>query len=210
MNEKTTRNNGWYWIIGIVIIIIGLSVWAYKNAHAPVPVVADSTELAGIQTGAAPWQPEWAHLKERLAQMGLPALTAEGTALHIHQHLDMLIDGQVVPVPSHIGIDPNDQFIATIHVHDTSGVIHVESPTVQTFTLGQFFDIWGLKFTNTCIGSDCVTDTKVLQLYVNGKLYEGDLRSFALDAHQELFLFYGAPDTLPKTIPSTYTFPEGY
>ena len=45
--------------------------------------------LPGLQTGRAPWDPGWAHLTGRLAAIGLPALTAEGTALHIHQHLDV-------------------------------------------------------------------------------------------------------------------------
>ncbi|MEO5646104.1 MAG: hypothetical protein ABIO57_03500 [Candidatus Paceibacterota bacterium] len=211
MNEKTTnKTSGWYIFTGIAIVIIGLIVWAYSNAHKAIAPVTDATQLPGIETGSAPWPAEFNHLKQRLSAIGLPALTAEGTALHIHQHLDMLIDGQVVPVPTHIGIDQADQFIATIHVHDTSGIVHVESPIVQTFTLGQFFDIWGLKFTTTSIGNYAVGNSKVLQLYVNGTLYQGDLREFVLAAHQELFLFYGTPDQLPKTIPATFAFPEGY
>jgi hypothetical protein len=208
MNNKKASN--WYVFTGIAVVIVGLAVWSYVNAHKPVPVVNGVAQLPGIEGGMAPWPAEFDHLKARLAAINLPALTAEGTALHIHQHLDIMVDGNVVPVPTHIGIDQDEQFIATIHVHDTSGVIHVESPTVQTFTLGQFFDIWGLKFSNTFIGDDTVGNGKVLQLYVNGQLYQGDLRDFALAAHQELFLFYGTPDTLPKTIPSTYAFPAGY
>jgi hypothetical protein len=30
-----------------------------------------------------------------------------------------------------------------LHTHDTSGIIHVESPTVRSFTLGEFVDLWG-------------------------------------------------------------------
>ncbi len=146
----------------------------------------------------------------RLATIGLPALTQEGTALHIHQHLDMLIDGKAVAVPSHIGIDQQDQFIASIHVHDDSGIIHVESPTMATFTLGQFFDIWGLKLTADCIGGYCSNATSLLKIYVNGQLYQGNPRDLALAAHQELFLFYGTPEQLPANIPSTFTFPKGY
>jgi hypothetical protein len=42
-----------------------------------------------------------------------------------------------------------------IHTHDTSGIVHIESPTVRPFTLGQFFDVWGVRFTSDCIGGDC-------------------------------------------------------
>jgi hypothetical protein len=68
---------------------------------------------------------------------------------HIHQHLDIYVDGRKVPVPALIGIDPAAGF-APLHVHDTSGVIHVESPTVRSYTLGEFFAVWGVR----CISCD--------------------------------------------------------
>ncbi|HEU4655301.1 MAG TPA: hypothetical protein VFS47_15035, partial [Steroidobacteraceae bacterium] len=36
-----------------------------------------------------------------------------------------------------------------LHTHDNSGILHVEAPEPATFTLGQFFDIWGQPLTNT-------------------------------------------------------------
>jgi hypothetical protein len=30
-----------------------------------------------------------------------------------------------------------------LHTHDTSRVIHIESPAVRRYTLGEFFDLWG-------------------------------------------------------------------
>jgi hypothetical protein len=53
-------------------------------------------------------------------------------------------------VPAGIGIKPPD-CIYWLHTHDISGIIHVESPDNRTFTLGQFFDIWGKKFNNSQI-----------------------------------------------------------
>jgi hypothetical protein len=70
-------------------------------------------------------------LAARLRAIGLPPLRpAEGTAVHIHQHLDLYVDGAKAPVPAGIGIDPAVGF-APLHTHDASGVIHVESPTVR-------------------------------------------------------------------------------
>jgi hypothetical protein len=57
--------------------------------------------------------------------------------VHLYQHLDLYVDGRQVSVPAGIGIDPAVGF-APLHTHDASRVIHLESPTVRTYTLGQF------------------------------------------------------------------------
>ena len=93
--------------------------------------------------GPAPWGANTADLAERLQAIGVPPLSpVEATAVHIHPHLDLYVDGHKVPVPAGIGIDPAAGF-APLHTHDASGVIHVESPTVRTYTLGQLFAVWG-------------------------------------------------------------------
>jgi hypothetical protein len=210
-----------YILIGLAVLV-GLVFFyssSYYKSTADEAKSSNSTlgTISNLQKGTAPWPAEFTHLRERLASIGLPALAAEGTALHIHQHLDISVNGVAVAVPAGIGIDPNGQFISAIHVHDTSGIVHVESPTVQTFTLGQFFDIWGLTFTQQCIGGECSTDSnpsntsgQALQVYLNGTLYSGDPRSIALAAHQEIYIFYGTAAQLPKTIPRSFAFPAGY
>ena len=50
--------------------------------------------LFGMQTGPAPWLPEITNLRGRLTAINLPALRAEGEALHIHQHLDVVVNGK--------------------------------------------------------------------------------------------------------------------
>jgi hypothetical protein len=91
----------------------------------------------------------------------------EGTAVHIHQHLELYVDGRKVPVPAGIGINPAVGF-APLHTHDASGVIDVESPTVRTYTLGQFFAVWGVRFTPSCLGGYCAAGDRRLRVYVNG------------------------------------------
>ncbi len=40
-----------------------------------------------------------------------------------------------------------------LHVHTTDGIVHIESPSkTQGFTLGQFFDIWGVPLSSTQVG----------------------------------------------------------
>jgi hypothetical protein len=146
-------------------------------------------------------------LPDRLDPVGVHALSNEGQVLHIHQHLDLLIDGKPVIVPSGIGINQIARFISPLHTHDTNGVIHIESDQVRDFTLGQFFDVWGVRLTKDCIGGYCAKGSNKLRLFANGKLVSGDPRSLVLAEHQEIFVVYGplAPEV---AVPSTYQFSE--
>jgi hypothetical protein len=178
-------------------------------ANRPKPVAATPGPLLGLQTGPAPWSANTADLAARLKAIGLPPLSPfEGTAVHIHQHLDLYVDGHRVPVPALIGIDPVVGF-APLHVHDTSGVIHVESPTVRTYTLGQFFAVWGVRFTPTCLGGYCASGNRQLRVYVNGAAMHGDPTALTLDSHQEIVVAFGTAAQLPSPIPSSYAFPPG-
>lgn len=190
------------------VVIIGGALF-FMRPGKPAETIPDPSGLAGLQTGDAPWIAEITNLKLRLNTIGLPALTAEGNALHIHQHLDIFVDGKPVAVPPGIGINNSVPFISSIHTHDTSSVIHVESPVVTDFTLGQFFDIWGVKLTSTCIGGYCNTGEKTLRAFVNGEAYTGDPRKIILTAHQEIVLAYGVASALPSPVPASYAFPEG-
>src|SRR5205823_1101980 len=79
----------------------------------------------------------------------------------------IFVDGKPVTVPAQIGIGTDGSF-AELHTHDATGIIHFESPTQANFTLGQFFDDWGVFFTKSCIGSLCNSGDKTLQIFVNG------------------------------------------
>ncbi len=204
MNKK--RNV--YLIIGIIVFIAVILLWL--GSHTTKPTInINPNNLPGIQTGNAPWPIELDHLRERLSVIGLPALSEEGTVLHIHQHLDIFIEGKPIHVPAGIGINEAAGFISPIHTHDDTGIIHVESPTIQTFTLGQFFDIWGVRFTDQCTGEYCSQGDKTLKVFVNGSLFNGDPRQIELQQHQEIVIAYGISKDLPNPIPSTYVFPAG-
>lgn len=81
--------------------------------------------------------------------------------MHIHPHLQVLVDGVERQIPSNIGlqggpwvsheldqyIDPNEvrggAQLSPLHTHDSSGIIHVEAAVTRGFTLGEFFAVWG-------------------------------------------------------------------
>jgi hypothetical protein len=173
------------------------------------PRASDVDDLPGLQTGPPPWDAGEAGLAERLDAIGMPALPSEAFELHIHQHLDVFVKGDAVVVPASIGIDPAGHFISPLHTHDPSGVVHVESPTVQDFTLGQFFDVWGVRFNSRCIGGECAGGSDELSVFSNGEKVDGDPRALVLTEHQEIVVAFGTEDELPSPIPSRFRFPEG-
>jgi hypothetical protein len=189
------------------VVVAGIGGLAVSAAGRGRRVAA--APLAGLQTGPAPWGANTADLAERLQAIGVPPLSpVEATAVHIHQHLDLYVDGHKVPVPAGIGIDPAAGF-APLHTHDASGVIHVESPTVRTYTLGQLFAVWGVRFTPSCLGGDCAGGGRQLRVYVNGHPYQGDPTTLPLAPHQELVVAFGTTAELPSPVPSAYRFPPG-
>ena len=164
--------------------------------------------LPGLQTGEAPWEAEIPNLLARLKAINLPALHEEGNALHIHQHIDIFVDGKPVTVPKDIGINYDERFISPLHTHDRTGIIHVESDKVQDFTLGQFFDVWGVRLTKDCLGGYCAKGSETLRVFSNGKPVTGDPRRLVLTAHQEIAIVYG-PEKSSVAVPSSYKFDEG-
>jgi hypothetical protein len=128
---------------------------------------------------------------------------------HIHAHLDIFISGKEFAIPSDIGIIPN-KCIYWLHTHDDTGVIYIESPENRNFTLGEFFDIWRQKFSNSQIFDNTVGENgnNTLNVYVNGKNVTAgnDYRQIPINVHDEIAIIYGKS---PDSIPSSYKFPEG-
>jgi len=83
-----------------------------------------------------------------------------------------------------------------LHVHVQDGVIHIESPTVRTYTLGQFFDIWRQP-----LGPDRVAGaTGPLTTFVNGRFYRGDPRSIVLGSREDIQIDVGTPVVAPQRV----------
>lgn len=203
-------------VVTAALVAIGLGVGltvALGHGGRPAPKlgprVANQTALPGLQTGPPPWPAEHAKLAARLDALGLPRLQMEGDVLHIHQHLDLYVNGRHLAVPALVGIDERQRYLDPIHTHDASGIIHIESPSNSAYTLGQFFAVWGVRLTKNCIGGLCSAAGRTLTAWVDGRSVVGDPARIVLDAHQEIVVAYGTRAQLPRKIPSSYTFPAG-
>jgi hypothetical protein len=141
---------------------------------------------------------------------GIACQTSEQVAYHIHAHLAIYASGGRQVVPAGIGI-PGPQKVVDgfveggkclywLHTHDSTGVVHIESPVQRVYTLGQFFDVWGRPLSGTQVGRA----TGHVTAFVDGKRFAGDPRSIKLTPHAVIQLDVG------KIVPpQPFTFPAG-
>jgi len=181
----------------IAALALGHSQSVNTNAPTTLPAAVNVRALPGLQSGPPPWPAEIGQLHARLEAVGLPSRS--GTSLHTHQHLDVFVDGKRVIVPAGIGI--GDGFISPLHTHDASGVMHVESTTVRSYSLAEFFAVWGVRLTKACLADECGKGE--LHFFVDGKPV-ADPNRVVLTQHQEITVAFGPP---PKPVPSSYRFP---
>ena len=209
------RLNPWYVGAAVAVLLVAgvvIGVLATKGGGKPTPPRVNSSvvipsNLPGLLVTKPPWGPNnGAKLLPRLQALGIPELGQEQLAFHIHQHLDIYDDGKLVSVPALIGIHPTGStFFADLHTHDTSGIIHVESATQYDYTLGQFFGVWGVRLSKTCIGGLC--GNTPLHIWVNGTPFLGDPTKLVLTSHEEIAIGFGTP---PAKVPTHFSFPSGY
>ena len=138
----------------------------------------------------------------------------EQVAFHSHAHLAVFANGRRRTIPYGIGVVPplvltetaHGPFVADgaafywLHTHDTSGVIHVESPVLRTYTLGEFFDLWGEPLGRAQVWSDRGRVTAL----VDGTRFGGDPRDIRLGRHTVIQLDVGAVVPFHR-----YSFPAG-
>lgn len=184
-----------------VLVIVGIAV-----------VFGSSGSAAG-RTTPPPW-PVPSDTVERAEAAGLPMLGKEALAMHLHEHLTITVDGSPVTVPARIGIrvvGGRETDLSAIHTHDTTGVVHVESPVKRQFTLGQVFTEWSVLLEPGRVGSyrDGQDGTRVA-LFVDRRRSTGDPRAVVLTARQDIDFVITTDGSVPAAPPSGFAFPAGY
>ena len=94
------------------------------------------------------------------------------TIYHIHPSLRILIQGTPYPIPASIGNQPGCMY--PLHTHagsdPSTGIvqIHVESPIIRDFKLGDFFLVWGAILTPTQVLGYADDGTNRVTMAVSG------------------------------------------
>jgi len=128
---------------------------------------------------------------------GVSCDSQEGSRIHIHQHLVIFDHGKQVHIPENVGQVPLARCLYWIHTHTPDGIIHIEAPQNRSFTLGDFFAIWGQPLSRTQAATAHGTKKQPLHVWVNGKPYVGDPSKIALVPHADIVIEAGPPFLKP-------------
>lgn len=122
---------------------------------------------------------------------GMACTPSPASNYHVHAHLAIIYNGQWLQLPEHIGLPSQCSY--EMHTHDHTGIIHIEAPNVNKYTLGKFFDVWGQPLTSTNVAG--LAGDVVAYINDNGEArrYMGDLRSIELISQRDVTLQVGTP-----------------
>ena len=162
-------------VVAIIIAVVGTLVFAF---HGLGDTPTDSGQAAMID--------------------GIQCDKTEYNNFDINAHLDVFVDGKPYSVPAKIGI-VNDTCLYWIHTQDDSGIIRIEAPSNNQFTLGQMLDIWKATGSN-------LLPSGIPTIYTNGQQMSSSLNATVIKPHDEITVVYG---TKPSIIPASYQFPLG-
>jgi hypothetical protein len=184
--------------------LVATSTWGI--VHAQADKGRPAMGVSGSGTGQPPW-PLPADPVKGARAMGLQVQPMEGTAVHFHTHLDVIVNGRPVPVPANLGIEPDGSEMSELHTHDATGLLHIEAPsTGKRYSLGQVFGEWDVHLDAKDIGGLKAGGNNVLRAYVGGKPVTGNPADIELTPHREIALVYG-PAGQKVNVPTAYDFP---
>jgi hypothetical protein len=137
---------------------------------------------------------------------GLPYPTVGGTSLAEHNHaiLEVYVKDNRVLVPYGVG-EGDGGCPQPLHNHaDHPEVIHIESPSLTNYTLGEYFNVWYLTpglgdpkpvvFNQAQIFGYQVGSGNELRMFVNGQR-STDFQNLVIRQHMTIVIAYGNSTT---------------
>jgi hypothetical protein len=188
--------------VAALVVVGGLVGIGLADSARPARVVGAET--------APPWHVP--PVDERLGRAelaGLDNVWGDDLAMHVHTHLSITVDGAPVSIPGDIGHDAETKLASPLHTHDTSGIVHVESPRRESFVLGQLFTEWDVHLDATSIGSLGPDDGLDLTVFVDGSRREGDPTDIRLRDFADVALVL-APRGEAVSAPPAFDWPDDY
>ncbi len=186
-------------VVGIVVAIL---------SFLPVALSAPANAISSLQLSHG--HPATGQLVD-----SIPCQKGLGSVVTANVHLTVYVNSQQVGIPVGIGsvapLQPGVAALASngkttclyaLHVFEADNIIHVDSPTNRTYTLGKFFDIWGQPISRALLADYTADPNHALVFYVfdgNGNLqtYTGDPRAIPLLEHESIVISYNSPNIHP-------------
>ena len=120
---------------------------------------------------------------------------------HIHALVSLYRDGTRVAMPAEIGLRGCTY---EMHTHDWTGTVHIH--VQKTFTLGQFFSLWGKDLSRTSVAG--IAGPVRYYIVENGNVtpFSGDPKTIQFAPHREILILTGrSPGVVPR-----YAWPPGF
>jgi len=190
-------------LLAALTVLSGAAAWASSRTTTPAATVGpEGVVMYGV--------PDLASASTTLTGRPIDGLTCqteskEVVKYHIHIHVSVYVNGQMVRLPGGVGITkpPLIEKYKTgnfydvglydclywIHTHVADGIIHVEAPVKQSFTLGQFFAVWDQPLSANQVGPA----SGPVVVFENGKRLTGDPRLTPLLPHGNIQIDVGHP-----------------
>jgi hypothetical protein len=162
----------------ILVVLAGLLLWYHISTS---PHVASTSAIDGVQC-------------------------QDSTTFTNKDHIYLQILYQQTPVPVGANIGVRKSCSYWLNTEDNSGVIYAETPpqsTGTTFTLGQFFAVWGQPLSSSRVATISPGNGQQLRIWVNDKRYHGNPAGIKLRSHDVIVIQVGPPYQLP---PPSYTW----
>ncbi|HET8930357.1 MAG TPA: hypothetical protein VFN21_06845 [Acidimicrobiales bacterium] len=162
------RTPAWIFPVIAAVLVIGFGVATFLVLRG-----SDSTAAVGPEGVPIQNVPDLASPKSTVDGTPVNGITCRSSMgqdvdHHIHQHIRIFVDGEQKRIPAGVGIHgtpwtqdiDGGRFVNNsakgcvywLHSHADDGIIHVESPSKRTFTLGDFFDVWNQPLSETQVG----------------------------------------------------------
>ena len=193
------------WAVVVLAVIVlaggGIGLGLGLRSHAPPP----GPEGVPVQN-----VPDLAPASTTASGSPVDGITCRGSmdeteSLHIHDLINIFVNGQQRRLPAGAGVaaprlpehltsglfvDNSPQgCLYWLHTHANDGILHIESPIKASFTLGQFFDIWGQPLSSDQVGPA----HGPVVAFVNGRRFQGNPRDIPLLTHGTIQLDVGSP-----------------
>lgn len=81
--------------------------------------------------------------------------------------INILVSGKEQQIPNSFG-RKNKQCLNEIYSDDSNGIINIKTNEFKSFTLGNFFNVWGESFNKDELLGYKTSNNRTLEVYVNG------------------------------------------
>ena len=154
-----------------------------------ITLASATTPLVAATINAPPYWPVWTGTGQPVD--GVNCLTS--AKWHQHFLISIYKDGKRLGFPDGIGrVRAGCYHAYELHVHDVTGLVHMESAAAINFKLGQWFSLWRQPVSRDALAG--LTGPVRYYIIENGKImrYDGNPADIAMLPHREVLIITGA------------------